>query len=495
MYPDRDFDLQAKGPWHEQALIQDLELDTLLDAMALGDAFLRQVAGRAILSSLTDPEVIRYRQEILKDCLRNPSIVREVYALTLDAIEGEKKVYWGLFHKYPDMILHRALEVMQLFVGMLKRLRGIADQHAPLFQSKGFATLFAMLEQELSDEYFATVERHLRELRFRNGVLISAELGKGNKGTNYTLCQPAENRQGLLGRLRPRRAPAYSFAIADRDESGARALAELKDRGINLVANALAQSADHILGFFTMLRTELAFYVGCLNLYDRLTQLGEPVCFPEPAAPGTGKRSFVGLYDPCLALTMKGRVVGNDLEADHKDLVVITGANQGGKSTFLRSVGLAQLMMQAGMFVAAESFSASACDGLYTHYKREEDATLRSGKLDEELSRMSDIADHITAHSMVLFNESFAATNEREGSEIARQIVLALLEEGIQVFFVTHLYEFAHALHRKKMGNALFLRAEREADGRRTFRIREGAPLQTSHGADLYEKVFGPDGR
>ncbi len=66
------------------------------------------------------------------------------------------------------------------------------------------------------------------------------------------------------------------------------------------------------------------------------------------------------------------------------ELLIITGANQGGKSTFLCAVGLAQVMMQCGMFVAAESFSANVCDGIYTHYKREEDASMRSGKLDEE---------------------------------------------------------------------------------------------------------------
>ena len=134
----------------------------------------------------------------------------------------------------------------------------------------------------------------------------------------------------------------------------------------------------------------------------------------------------------------------------NKDLVIITGANQGGKSTFLRSIGQAQLMMQAGMFVPAESFSSEVCDGIFTHYRREEDTTMKSGKLDEELSRMSDIADNITQNSMLLFNESFASTYEREGSEIARQITIALVEKGVKVFFVTHLYEFAHGLYRQK---------------------------------------------
>jgi len=118
---------------------------------------------------------------------------------------------------------------------------------------------------------------------------------------------------------------------------------------------------------------------------------------------------------------------------------------------------------------------------------------LKSGKLDEELSRMSDIVENITPHSMVLFNESFAATNEREGSAIARQIISALVEKGIKVFFVTHLYEFAHVFCERRIENVLFLRAEREADGRRTFILVEGEPLQTSFGGDLYKRIFAVD--
>jgi DNA mismatch repair ATPase MutS len=187
---------------------------------------------------------------------------------------------------------------------------------------------------------------------------------------------------------------------------------------------------------------------------------------------------------------MQPRVVGNDGQADNTDLVIITGANQRGKSTFLRSIGVAQLMMQCGMFAPAASFSANLCDGLFTHYKREEDVTMHSGKLDEELSRMSEIVDHLTAHAMVLFNASFAATNEREGSEIARQIICALLEKRIKMFFVTHLYTFAHGFVDRSMANALFLRAERQADGGRTFTLVEREPLQTSYGEDVYHLIF-----
>jgi DNA mismatch repair ATPase MutS len=176
--------------------------------------------------------------------------------------------------------------------------------------------------------------------------------------------------------------------------------------------------------------------------------------------------------------------------ASGKSLVIITGANQGGKSSFLRSMGLAQVMMHCGMFVAAESFAAELCADLFTHYKREEDTTMQSGKLDGEIRRMSDIADSVGPDAMLLFNESFASTNEREGSEIARQVVCALLERRIKVIFVAHLYEFALGLFDRQMENAVFLRAERRADGTRTFRLVEGEPLETSYGEDLYRKVF-----
>jgi hypothetical protein len=66
-----------------------------------------------------------------------------------------------------------------------------------------------------------------------------------------------------------------------------------------------------------------------------------------------------------------------------------------------------------------------------------------------------------------------------------------LLEKRIKIFFVTHLYEFAHDLYAQQMINAIFLRAERQPDGERTFKLFEGEPLQTSYGEDLYKKIFG----
>jgi len=495
LFRDRDFDFGQTPAWSEKTLIPDLALDTLFRAMASGDEFLLPVAESVILCSLdNDLDTVLYRQRILQDCLKNPAVVRGLYALAVEGIKCERKCSWGIFSKYPAGILGRGIELLHYLIEVLQKLRSAPEQYGAAFQSEGFRNLFAMLEAELTDEYFASIKAHLKEMKFRAGVLISAQLGKGVKGKNYILRKPRIKQHWLISWLQQYfgiREAGYTFVLDPRDENGARALSELNERGINLVANAVAQSTDHILNFFKMLRAELAFYVGCLNLREQLAKKGEPICWPDPVPPTERKHSFRGLYDVCLSLRLRQRVIGNDVDADEKDLIIITGANQGGKSTFLRSVGLAQSMMQAGMFVPAESFSANMCPGVFTHFKREEDASMKSGKFDEELTRMSEIAEHLVPDSILLFNESFAATNEREGSEIARQIVSALIEKRFKIFFVSHQYTFASGFHAKKRENTLFLRAERESDGTRTFKLVEAEPLETSYGEDLYNQIFG----
>lgn len=489
LHPDQDFVATPKPPFNHEALTADLELNVIFNAMSQGDKYLLEAVKQIMMSGLDAVDVVRYRQDILKDCIKNPAVVREIYQIPIEATENKRRHWMGIFSRYPGGILSGAVQMLEMFVIMLKKLKRTADEHGGQFESQGFRRFFEMIQGELDDEYFDVVEGHLKALKFRRGVLVSARLGKGNEGTDYILRKTNQDDRNWMKRVFSKKSQIYSYTLHPRDEAGARALGELRDRGINLVANAAAQSADHINSFLDVLQFELAFYIGCLNLSEKLAGLGEPVCFPEPVPAVERLLSFTGLYDAALALTMKKKVVGNDVNADDKNLVIITGANQGGKSVFLRSIGLAQLMMQCGMFVPAEAFRANVCTNLFTHYKREEDATMTSGKFDEELGRMSEIVDHITSNSLVLFNESFAATNEREGSGIAHQIVSALRDKDVKVFYVTHQYEFSRILIEENRRDILFLRADR----RRSYKLAEGEPLKTSFGVDAYNKIFGEE--
>lgn len=490
LFTDRDYDLSWRPSRDMADLLDDLNLVKLFDAMAQGDKFLYDVSMGAVLQGLVDPEQIVYRQDVLRDCLNNPETVREMYATAVTALESQRQV-WPFMREHPHSIVRQSAHALRLYATALKSLRRLADQHSADFCSAGMSTFFRMLKTELDDAYLDELDEQLTRLEFKGGVLMSAELGKGNKGIRYVLRKPLARRRDLkqLIGLSPR--ASYSFEIGQRDDAGARVLSELQDRAMNTVGNALAQSADHMRSFFTTLQAELGFYVCCLNLHDLLAEKGEPVCFPVPRERELFSLSFSGLYDVCLALGSDVPVVGNDANADGKRLVMITGANSGGKSTFLRSVGLAQLMMQSGMFVGAEAFAGSVCTGVFTHFIREEDSTMTSGRLAEELSRMDAIANALTPHCMVLFNESFAATNEREGSEIARQVITALIESDIRVVYVTHLFDLADGLYSQGSEKMLFLRAERETDAKQRFKLEEGRPLSTSFGEDVLNRIGG----
>ncbi len=496
MYRDKDFDRDTPPGWTEPELMEDLELATLVAAMAGDDEFLQGVARRGLLSELGDPAAILYRQDVLRDFLARPELLADLYAIASEATVAKPWQYLSRLFRSPESTLFRSTQSLKKYVTLLPTLRQLAEQHVEGVQSEGLSRLFRVLIAELDDAYLAEVDQHLRNLDLRKAVHMSASLGDGLADTDFVLHPPRASKSRWfewiewLDGLRVRGDRSYIYSARSHNDRGLRDLADLREEGIALVSEAVDQASEHLLSFLQILRAELGFYVGCVALRDALVTTGNPTCFPIPAA-GDATLACRGLYDPCLALTTGRAVVGNDVEARDARLIVVTGANQGGKSTFLRSVGVAQLMAQAGMFAPADALEVSPCSGLFTHFRREEDATMTSGKLDEECTRMSAIVDHLTPGALVLFNESFAATNEREGSHVSREVVLALIESGLRVVYVTHLYDLAHGLYRDRLPGTVFLRAPRNDDGTRSFRLVEGAPLPTSFGRDVYERVFG----
>ncbi len=486
-------DPAAPAQWAEVA--RDLELGTVFDAMAGGDDYIRAVAARVIppAAGAGDATLVAYRQAALRDALAHPQELRALYDLVVDAINTRKQHYFLSLNRYASSTLYSAVEILRALMKHLRRLRDHAAQIETIFESEAFRDLFLQLRTQLGDDWLIEGQAHLDVLRFSDGMMFGAALGPGNNLVRQVLYESNGAPSGWLTRLLRKTPSAYTFRLDPRDEAGARALSELRDRTINEVANAVAQAAEHVLSFLEILRAELAFHLGCIRLRGRLDALGVPTCLPEFSAATAPQLRASALRDPTLALTM-GRVpAATDFDADDRRLLVVTGANQGGKSTFLRSLGLAQIMLQAGMFVAATSYAGTLASGVFTHYKREEDPTMQGGKLDEELVRMSSIADHIRPGAVWLSNESFSSTNEREGSQLLLDIVGALRDRGISVWMVTHLFDAARSLAAAQRDDALFLRAPRAESGERSFRLEVGEPLQTSFGVDVYAGVFGAD--
>lgn len=489
MHQDRDFDLSAALAPNGDDLAQDLGLRTIWETMAQGDKTVYELCRRAFLLPLVSPAEIAYRQDVLADCLANSDLVRQLYQLATDALVAERKV-WGLSTGSPQLVLNRAVGALSAMAPFLKRLHQMAAQVGPSFNSSGFRRFFPMLVDELDDNYLVELDRHLQQLRFNSGMLTSWRLGEGLSAVAPVLRSPRNKtwREKLtLGR------PGFSFDIPPRDDAGAQVLESWRTQSLVQVADATVQSADHVKSFFNMVRCELAFYVGCLNLQQVLQEKAAAYCRPQPTEGPAVALAGRGLYDIGLALRYDGKITSNDIAADDQDLLLVTGANQGGKSTFLRSLGIAQLMMQSGAFVPAGEYRANCATAVFTHFKREEDETMTSGKFDEELRRMSSIVAQARSGAFLLCNESFASTNEQEGSEVAIGIVKALVGAGVKVAFVTHMFELARRAG-QEVGRTLYLRAERLDDGRRTFRVVVGSPEPTSHGEDSYWRIFGRSG-
>ncbi len=364
---------------------RDLEVDKLVEAMAAGDDYVRKVA-QAVLAAASgtgDAARVLHRQAALRDALAHPAEVRELYDLVIESIESRKQhiVSLDLLAQHPGWTLHSAIDMLQALLVYLQRLRKHALALESSFASVAFRDLFAQLRTELDEPWMAEARSELAALGFRDGMLFGASLGAGNHIGTQVLYVGGGERVNWWARLLGKAAPQFAFRLHPRDEAGARALSEIGDRAINEVANALAQATEHVFAFLDTLRGELAFLLGCVRLHERLAALDVATCMPEIGDDALQLRTSA-LRDPTLALTLGRAPADNDVNAAAALLIVVTGTNQGGKSTLLRALGLAQLMFQAGMFVAARNYAGGMRCGIYTHHKREEDAAMRGGKLD-----------------------------------------------------------------------------------------------------------------
>ncbi len=467
-----------------EALRRDLDLKMLARGIADGDEAIYETVLEQMFAPLREPELLRYRQEALRDVLAHPEETMGLYEVCLEADRMRAGTAKWLDNYDLSATYSGAVDYLLSFSVLLRRLRGLGEEFTPLFRHAGFLSLFRSLREELSDEYLESIRRELEGQKLMDGVLFSAGLNRSLETVGYVM----HRRERSIRDLRIFGGQVYELGKEANDDKDAADLTARQERAINQVTNALAQAAEYLASFFERLRRELSFYVGGLKLTQQMEALGMPWCFPVLTGAETHSRRWEELYDVSLVYRNKAAVVGNSLSAEDKRLYIVTGANQGGKTTFLRSFGQAQLMAQCGLPVGARAYTAPLRGAIFPHFRQEEDRYLKRGKLDRELEWMSRIIDRVRPGDIVLFNEAFASTDEREGSELGREVTEALLECGVEVVSVSHLHRFAASFRGKT--EVQFLRAERLESGRRTFRLLPGEPEETAYGEDVYRRIF-----
>ena len=255
------------------------------------------------------------------------------------------------------------------------------------------------------------------------------------------------------------------------------------------VASYILENTDFLLSALP----EIEFLTKAEEYLGRLKERGVSLSFPKILQDG---RVLIakGLANPVIALATDGEIVPNDVTFDENaGAYILTGPNRGGKSVFTSSVGIACLMAELGMPVAAESFEFSVCDGVFCHFPSGDD-TVERGRLGEECERLSEIVNEVTPQSVVLLDESLSSTGSLEASEIAKDVLAGLASRGVRVIFSTHLHTLAadtdaiNELSLSRGGVKVDNLVAEIADGVRSFRIVRRAPEGKSYASDVAEK-------
>lgn len=509
LYPDRETPGSFAYP-DPHIIINDLNLNLIFETASRGgenaavpvkDNYIYDTMRRIMMIPLTDGETLKYRQGIVKDAVDHFDFISGLYDISTRA---EKAISEHL--KGADKIKGGSLAVIEKFrfLKMLAAYLSELKKHVT-GNEKGekLSEAFSGLILEYNDEFEDATFNIIDELEFltSGGILRlrAAELSGLKAGRYYIERLEAlefkKRKKQKTGTIAKIGKLAGSIINPDRKEyDSEEALADGKALEEGACAYILSFYEDFMkesAACLKNLKQQSAFLLGCARLYERFTKFRVPLCFPE-----TGEKnelSFSLLCETCLCLYMRRRPVANDLHSSNVQVMLVTGANQGGKSTYLRSIALAQVFMQAGMFVTAESFKSGIFSNIFTHFTRREDSTMNSGRLDEELKRMSKIIERLSDDSIIFLNESFATTTEKEGSIIAYELTKAVLNTKVRMLTVTHLLEYAHKMYEEKDERVIFLSAGRNEDGSRSFKINENPPEDTSYGMDLFVDIIGKE--
>ncbi len=191
---------------------------------------------------------------------------------------------------------------------------------------------------------------------------------------------------------------------------------------------------------------EVQFYLAYLDYVGRFERVDLGFCYPVVSSDDKAVRVRAA-FDVALAqrlLANRGTVVCNDVQLDAQERIfVVTGANQGGKTTFARMFGQLHYLAALGCPVPGREARVFLFDQLLTHFEKEEDLGTLRGKLQDELVRMHALLESATPRSIVIMNEAFTSTTARDALYLGSKVLQRLLALGVLGIWVTFIDELA----------------------------------------------------
>jgi len=275
-------------------------------------------------------------------------------------------------------------------------------------------------------------------------------------------------------------------------------------------------SMQEKLNFVSRIYEELKFILACVNFIKEIRSFGVNMCKPKVLPMRTKVCEIKDIYNLNLAYSIheiyknsniSALITYNDVSFNNKKPIVITGPNQGGKTTYIQAVGQAQVMFQLGLYVPGTKAFMSPVDGMFTHFPVEESEAEGMGRMGEECKRLAEIFRKADQYSLVLMNESFSSTSPGEGMYIARDVMLGFRMIGARAIYATHFHDLAADLEKMKAeihGSSIidslvtgvkdneegreFVKGEGKEQGKlteRTYKVKRMPPQGRSFAAEI----------